>query len=199
MSGSRCPRRCRRRAPARPSPEVHRDLGQGQGRGDLERDEGERDRTAHCCGRRSGRSSPAVKADFGGERGPSSSDGAPDRAPDWRSTCRSPPQQALLYRLCGDRNPLHSDPEFAAAAGFHQPILHGLCTYGMVCKAITDAMLDGDATAGRRLRRAFRRRRLPRRNAQGRHLEGRRPLPGQRRRASRDNAVVLSGVELVPA
>jgi acyl dehydratase len=57
------------------------------------------------------------------------------------------PQQALLYRLCGDRNPLHSDPEFAAAAGFPKPILHGLCTYGMTCKAIIDSLLDGDAGA----------------------------------------------------
>src|SRR5258706_504921 len=57
------------------------------------------------------------------------------------------PQQALLYRLCGDRNPLHSDPEFASAAGFPRPILHGLCTYGMTCKALTDAVLDGDAGA----------------------------------------------------
>jgi hypothetical protein len=86
---------------------------------------------------------------FGGSRGPSgggSSDAAPDRAPDLAVEVPILPQQALLYRLCGDRNPLHSDPEFAAAAGFSQPILHGLCTYGMPCKAIVDALLDGDGT-----------------------------------------------------
>jgi acyl dehydratase len=57
------------------------------------------------------------------------------------------PQQALLYRMCGDRNPLHSDPGFASAAGFPRPILHGLCTYGMTCKALVDTLLDGDAAA----------------------------------------------------
>jgi acyl dehydratase len=50
----------------------------------------------------------------------------------------------LLYRMCGDRTPLHSDPEFAATAGFPGPILHGLCTYGMTCKAMVDNLLDGD-------------------------------------------------------
>ena len=83
---------------------------------------------------------------FGGERGPSSSVTAPDRAPDVEIDIPVLPQQALLYRLCGDRNPLHSDPEFAAAAGFPRPILHGLCTYGMTCKALVDSVLDGDAT-----------------------------------------------------
>jgi acyl dehydratase len=57
------------------------------------------------------------------------------------------PQQALLYRLCGDRNPLHADPDFAKAAGFPAPILHGLCSYGIVLRELTDALLGGDATA----------------------------------------------------
>ncbi|MEV3902892.1 MaoC/PaaZ C-terminal domain-containing protein [Mycobacterium sp. NPDC050551] len=84
---------------------------------------------------------------FGGERGPSTSIAPPERAPDFELSIPVLPQQALLYRLCGDRNPLHSDPGFASAAGFPKPILHGLCTYGMTCKAITDRVLDGDAAA----------------------------------------------------
>ena len=83
---------------------------------------------------------------FGGDRGPSTSSETPERAPDFEVAIPVLPQQALLYRLCGDRNPLHSDPEFAAGAGFPRPILHGLCTYGMTCKAIVDTVLDADVT-----------------------------------------------------
>jgi acyl dehydratase len=86
---------------------------------------------------------------FGGARGPSTSDPTPERVPDLEIEIPVLPQQALLYRLCGDRNPLHSDPEFAAAAGFPKPILHGLCTYAMTCKAMVDAMLDADVAAVR--------------------------------------------------
>jgi acyl dehydratase len=86
---------------------------------------------------------------FGGDRGPSGSAGSlalADRTPDLELTVPTSPSQALLYRMCGDRNPLHSDPDFAAAAGFPRPILHGLCTYGMTCKALVDNLLDGDVS-----------------------------------------------------
>jgi acyl dehydratase len=79
---------------------------------------------------------------FGGERGPSgggSAATAPDRAPDLELDIAVLPQQALLYRLCGDRNPLHADPAVAKAGGFPRPILHGLCTYGICCRAILQA------------------------------------------------------------
>jgi acyl dehydratase len=83
---------------------------------------------------------------WGGDRGTSEPVDLPDRAPDAETTYVITPQQALLYRLCGDRNPLHSDPAFAEAAGFPAPILHGLCSYGIVLRELTDALLDGDAT-----------------------------------------------------
>jgi acyl dehydratase len=83
---------------------------------------------------------------FGGERGPSARTELPDRDADAVITTSTLPQQALWYRLLGDRNPLHSDPEFAAAAGFPAPILHGLGSYGIVCKALTDELFDGDAS-----------------------------------------------------
>lgn len=84
---------------------------------------------------------------FGGSRGPALRLPPPEGQPDEVLEVPTLPQQALLYRLCGDRNPLHADPEFAEKAGFDRPILHGLCTYGMVCKAIVDEMLAGDVTA----------------------------------------------------
>ncbi len=83
---------------------------------------------------------------FGGERGTSEKVEYPEREPDHTIEVASLPQQALLYRLCGDRNPLHSDPAFAEAAGFPRPILHGLCSYGLVLRAVVDTVLGGDVT-----------------------------------------------------
>ena len=82
---------------------------------------------------------------WGGDRGASVAVELPDRAPDTDTTYDVWPQQALLYRLCGDRNPLHADPDFARAAGFPAPILHGLCSYGIVLRTLTEQLLDGDA------------------------------------------------------
>lgn len=82
---------------------------------------------------------------WGGPRGDATAVTLPDRPADVSLTYDVAPNQALLYRLCGDRNPLHSDPAFAQGAGFPAPILHGLCTYGIVLREVTDAMLDGDA------------------------------------------------------
>jgi acyl dehydratase len=81
---------------------------------------------------------------WGGERGPSSGWSAPERAPDHEVTYATRVDQALTYRLSGDRNPLHSDPKFAALAGFPKPILHGLCTYGFTGRALLHTLCDGD-------------------------------------------------------
>ncbi|GHI89939.1 MaoC/PaaZ C-terminal domain-containing protein [Streptomyces xanthophaeus] len=92
---------------------------------------------------------------FGGERGPSVSSEQPGRAPDRTEERRIREDQALLYRLSGDWNPLHADPEFAKLAGFDQPILHGLCSYGMTLKAVVDTVLDGDVSRVRAYRTRF--------------------------------------------
>ena len=84
---------------------------------------------------------------FGGDGGPAAEPWEVSGDPALRAEVATLPQQAAIYRLSGDRNPLHIDPAFAARAGFDRPILHGLCTYGMVCKAVVDRLLDGDTTA----------------------------------------------------
>ncbi|MCQ4044894.1 MaoC/PaaZ C-terminal domain-containing protein [Streptantibioticus rubrisoli] len=81
---------------------------------------------------------------FGGERGPSARLDPPRREPDRVVERATRPDQALLYRLSGDWNPLHADPEFAKLAGFDRPILHGLCSYGIVLKAVVDTVLGGE-------------------------------------------------------
>ncbi len=85
---------------------------------------------------------------FGGDRGPSSKRNvAPDRAPDRSVTYSTRPDQALLYRLCGDRNPLHSDKQFSDVGGFPKPILHGLCTYGFTGRGLLALECDNDVNA----------------------------------------------------
>ncbi len=82
---------------------------------------------------------------FGGDRGPSGArNTAPDRKPDKSVSYTTLPQQALIYRLSGDMNPLHADPGFASMAGFDRPILHGLCTYGYAGRAVLAAYCDND-------------------------------------------------------
>jgi acyl dehydratase len=83
---------------------------------------------------------------WGGDRGPSSKVELPDRAPDLDTSYDVTPHQALLYRLCGDRNPLHADPAFAERAGFPTPILHGLCSYGIVLREVVQGLLDSDSS-----------------------------------------------------
>lgn len=68
----------------------------------------------------------------------------PDRKPDTSLSLETRKDQALLYRLSGDRNPLHADPELAKRAGFPVPILHGLCTYGTACRAVLQAVCKYD-------------------------------------------------------
>jgi acyl dehydratase len=83
---------------------------------------------------------------WGGDRGPSaeSRPTAPERKPDHEVKLQTGRDQALLYRLSGDRNPLHSDPSFAHAAGFDTPILHGLCTYGFTGRALLQELCGSD-------------------------------------------------------
>jgi acyl dehydratase len=81
---------------------------------------------------------------FGGSRGPGQDWQLPAGPPDEQVSYRTRPGQALLYRLTGDRNPLHSDPKFAARGGFDRPILHGMCTYGYTGRALLHAVCGSD-------------------------------------------------------
>jgi acyl dehydratase len=95
---------------------------------------------------------------FGGHRGPGMSAGqvvVPEREPDQILNTFVLPQQAFLYRLCGENNPVHVDPVYARQAGFSTPILQGVCFFGMVCKEIVDALLDADPSAVRRYNAKF--------------------------------------------
>jgi acyl dehydratase len=84
------------------------------------------------------------RGDGGGEPGGGPPWQRPDRAPDHTVTLETRPEQALVYRLSGDRNPLHVDPAFAARGGFDRPILHGLCTYGVTGRALLRTLCGSD-------------------------------------------------------
>ena len=93
---------------------------------------------------------------FGGDRGPSGlRNVAPDRVPDYEVTYQIKPDQALVYRLSGDHNPLHADPWAAARSGFDRPILHGLCTYGFTGRALLHTLCGSDPATVRSMEARF--------------------------------------------
>jgi acyl dehydratase len=83
---------------------------------------------------------------WGGDSGPALEWEQPSGDPDHSVTYQTRPEQALIYRLSGDRNPLHADPTFAAMGGFDRPILHGLCTYGFTGRGLLHSLCDGDSS-----------------------------------------------------
>ena len=97
----------------------------------------------------------------------------PIRTPDVVHACDTRPDQAFLYALSGDRNPLHRDPKIAKMAGYDRPILHGLCTYGTACRAIISYRLQLRFEEDRRLRRALLLAGLSRGNHRDRDVGGR--------------------------
>ena len=84
---------------------------------------------------------------YGGPAGPvKAPHPEPEGAPDITLDLPTRPEAAIVYRLNGDHNPLHIDPDIARAAGFERPILHGLCTFGVVCHALMRTLCDYDPT-----------------------------------------------------
>lgn len=129
---------------------------------------------------------------FGGPSGPPVGNVPPDREPDGVVESTTLPQQALLYRLNGDKNPLHCEPEYAAQGGFDRPIIHGLCSYGIVCKAVVDGVLDGDTTRVARYQARFRGVAYPGETYRTLYWREGNQLIVEARIKERDDAVVIS-------
>ncbi|WP_127817816.1 MaoC family dehydratase [Microbacterium sp. CPCC 204701] len=99
---------------------------------------------------------------FGGDRGPKAPEWTPpDRSADHQVEYATRADQPLLYRLTGDRNPLHSDPAVARRAGFPRPIMHGMCTYGFTCRALVATAAGGDPDRLRTMSARFSKPALP--------------------------------------
>lgn len=93
---------------------------------------------------------------YGGERGPTGEiNTPPERPPDAIFQQRTLPQQALIYRLSGDRNPLHADPMMAGLGNFDRPILHGLCTFGFAGRAVLKHFCNNDPSRFKSIRVRF--------------------------------------------
>jgi len=94
---------------------------------------------------------------FGGDPGPKTAALEPPKgvSPNFTASYDIPENQAALYRLNGDLNPLHVDPDFAKMGGYPRPILHGLCTYGFACRAVLQAACDGDVRRFKEFRARF--------------------------------------------
>lgn len=93
---------------------------------------------------------------WGGDRGPSGPvNEPPQRDPDHVVSYTTAPDQAFVYRLSGDRNPLHTDPSFAARGGFPVPILHGLCSYGFTGRGLLHSLCGSDPSRFKHIEARF--------------------------------------------
>jgi acyl dehydratase len=141
---------------------------------------------------------------FGGPRGPEDDEESaaaaspiPSTIPDHEVIYETRPDQALVYRLSGDRNPLHSDPTFAARAGFDRPILHGLCTYGFTGRALLREVCLSDVAGFGSMRARFSRPTYPGDSLTISMWDVSSELPGSFRfqtRSQRDEVVIDSGL-----